>query len=73
MSEVKYDHKKKNLASALGLTEERFKELTEKVGFIGFLAKCRTEALEIIKRDKSITEEEKFIASYLLGNLLAQV
>ena len=70
---MEYDHQKKNCSSALGLTDERFKELTEKIGLIGFIAKYLSEALEIIKKDESINEDEQIIAGYLLGNLLAQV
>lgn len=72
MEGVKYDHKKKTLASALGLTDQRFDELKEKVGLIAFLSQARSEALEIISKDNSIAENEKPAVYYLLGALLEQ-
>lgn len=72
MAEVKYDHKKKTLASALGLTDQRFNELKEKVGLVGFLSQARSEALEIVSKDDTIAENEKPIVFYLTGALFEQ-
>jgi hypothetical protein len=69
---AKYDHKKEKLWLALGITEARFKEIMEKTGLIGFLAQSKSEAIEMIQNDTTLTEKEKPIAHYLMGVLLEQ-
>ena len=72
MTEAKYDHKKQKLSSALGISDQRFVELRDKVGLVGFLSQVKSEALEIIMKDGSIVENEKPAACFLMGALLEQ-
>ena len=73
MEDIKYGHKKKKFSSACNISDERFNEISEKVGLVGFLAQQRSEALEIIQKDDNITAEEKPVAYYLMGALLEKV
>ena len=65
-----YDHKKKKFSSAVNISDERFKEITGKVALVGFMAQQKSEAVEIIMKDESLTADEKPVACFLMGDLL---
>jgi len=67
---MEFNHRKKSFHAAVGISDERFSELKQRIGALAFLSKSLSEAFELLSKEGVVQAEEIPFAYFLLGALI---